>query len=175
MDFNYTEEQQMLADTVERFVADVYSLEKRRQLADTALGFSRRTGSSSRTWVCSGLPCPSNTADLRALRRNTHRHAGARSRAWCWNPTGRRRCVAARLIAASGTADQQARWLPTIADGTKRFALATFEPDARFDLHCIRSRAARTTSGYVLDCTQGGRAPRRQRRCPDRIGAHERR
>ena len=26
MDFNYTEEQQMLADTVERFVADVYSL-----------------------------------------------------------------------------------------------------------------------------------------------------
>ncbi len=40
MDFNYTQEQQMLADTVERFVADSYSLEVRRQLAASHSGFS---------------------------------------------------------------------------------------------------------------------------------------
>src|SRR5262249_39714353 len=59
--------------------------------------------------------------------------------------------VAVRLIAASGTADQKARWLPAIADGSRRLTLATFEPEARFDLPDIRSRAQSTATGYVLN------------------------
>ncbi len=40
MDFNYSEEQQMLADTLARFVADAYPLDARRRLVATKPGFS---------------------------------------------------------------------------------------------------------------------------------------
>ncbi len=40
MDFNFSEEQQMVADGVERFVRESYSLDQRRKLAATPRGFS---------------------------------------------------------------------------------------------------------------------------------------
>ena len=41
MDFSFTEEQQLLEDTVRRFVAKDYALEKRRAIRDSAGGWSR--------------------------------------------------------------------------------------------------------------------------------------
>ena len=39
MDLSLTEEQQLLKDSVARFVQDNYSVERRRQLRDTETGF----------------------------------------------------------------------------------------------------------------------------------------
>ena len=150
MDFNYTEEQQMLADTVERFVADVYSLENRRQLAGTALGYSNDNWRQFADMGLLGLAVPEQYGGLASSPVETYIVMQALGRGLVLEPYWSTAVLAARLIATSGTADQQARWLPTIADGTKRFALATFERDARFDLNSIRSRAARTASGYLL-------------------------
>ena len=58
--------------------------------------------------------------------------------------------VAPRLLARFGSPGQQARWLPGIADGSLRFALAAGEPQARFDLHDIRTTAERSGDGFVL-------------------------
>ena len=41
MDFNFSEEQQLLADTVQRFVREHYSFEKRRDILKSAEGWSR--------------------------------------------------------------------------------------------------------------------------------------
>jgi alkylation response protein AidB-like acyl-CoA dehydrogenase len=41
MDFNFSEEQQMLADAVERFVREHYSFEKRREILQSQEGWSR--------------------------------------------------------------------------------------------------------------------------------------
>ncbi len=41
MDFNFTEEQQLLADTVKRFVREDYPFEKRRQIVASPDGWSR--------------------------------------------------------------------------------------------------------------------------------------
>ena len=41
MDFSFTEEQQLLEDTVRRFVARDYALGKRRAIRDPAGGWSR--------------------------------------------------------------------------------------------------------------------------------------
>ena len=59
--------------------------------------------------------------------------------------------VAPRLIARFGSAAQRSRWLPGIADGSQRFALAALEPQARYDLDDIRTRAERRDGGFVLD------------------------
>ena len=41
MDFNFTEEQQLLADTVRRFVRESYSFEHRREILKANEGWSR--------------------------------------------------------------------------------------------------------------------------------------
>ncbi|MET0534220.1 MAG: acyl-CoA dehydrogenase family protein, partial [Steroidobacter sp.] len=43
MDFNFSEEQQLLADTVQRFVRDTYSFEARREILKSKAGWSRET------------------------------------------------------------------------------------------------------------------------------------
>src|SRR5262245_6719068 len=43
MDFNFTEEQQLLADTVQRFVREPYSFEERSAIHGSSEGWSRAT------------------------------------------------------------------------------------------------------------------------------------
>ena len=151
MDFNYTDEQQMLADTVERFVADAYPLEKRRQLAASALGFSEEYWRQFAEMGLLGLVVPERYGGLASSAVETLIVMQALGRGLVLEPYWSTGVVAARLLAAHGTADQQSQWLPAIVAGSKRFALATFEPQARFDLTDIRSRAERSAKGYVIN------------------------
>lgn len=53
-------------------------------------------------------------------------------------------------IRAFGTEEQQARYLPGVADGSRRFAFALTEPDAGSDISAIRTTAARDGSRWML-------------------------
>ena len=151
MDFNYTQEQQMLADTVERFVADNYSLDVRRQLAASELGFSQEYWRQFADMGLLGLVIPEQYGGLGSSAVETLAVMQALGRGLVLEPYWSTAVVVARLIAVSGGADQKAQWLSAIADGSRRLALATFEPQARFDLPHICSRAQRTSTGFVLN------------------------
>jgi alkylation response protein AidB-like acyl-CoA dehydrogenase len=151
MDFNYTQEQQMLADTIERFVADSYSLDVRRQLAASEQGFSEEYWREFAEMGLLGLAVPEQYGGLGSSAVEMLIVMQALGRGLVLEPYWSTAVVAARLIEVSGTAEQKAHWLPAIADGSRRLALATFEPQARFDLGDIRSRAEPTASGYILN------------------------
>jgi alkylation response protein AidB-like acyl-CoA dehydrogenase len=59
--------------------------------------------------------------------------------------------VVARLIVVFGTADQKEAWLPRLAAGQARAAMALTEPAGGSDLQAIRTRAARSDGGYRID------------------------
>jgi alkylation response protein AidB-like acyl-CoA dehydrogenase len=59
--------------------------------------------------------------------------------------------VVARLLARFGTEDQQERWLPRMATGEVRAAMALTEPSGGSDLQDIRTRAVRDGEHYVVD------------------------
>jgi alkylation response protein AidB-like acyl-CoA dehydrogenase len=59
--------------------------------------------------------------------------------------------VVARLLARYGTAEQQERWLPRMATGEVRAAMALTEPSGGSDLQDIRTRAVRAGDTYVVD------------------------
>ena len=58
--------------------------------------------------------------------------------------------LAPRLLARFGSAAQQTRFLPGIADGSTRFALAAGEPQARFSLNEVRTTARALDGGFEL-------------------------
>ena len=80
--------------------------------------------------------------------------------------------IAPRLLATHGSAAQKDRFLGPIAEGALRFALAALEPQARYDLHDVRTRAERRGRRLAAGRRQVGGAARRQRRLADRHGAH---
>jgi alkylation response protein AidB-like acyl-CoA dehydrogenase len=59
--------------------------------------------------------------------------------------------VVARLIAMFGTGTQKDRWLPRMAAGEARAAMALTEPGGGSDLQAIRTRATSNGQGYRLD------------------------
>jgi alkylation response protein AidB-like acyl-CoA dehydrogenase len=59
--------------------------------------------------------------------------------------------VVARLLAHFGTPEQQERWLPRMATGEVRAAMALTEAGGGSDLQDIRTRAVRTGEEYVVD------------------------
>jgi alkylation response protein AidB-like acyl-CoA dehydrogenase len=62
--------------------------------------------------------------------------------------------VVATLISRFGTPEQQERWLPLMATGEVRAAMALTEPGGGSDLQDIRTRAVRDGDGYVVDGTK---------------------
>lgn len=61
-------------------------------------------------------------------------------------------CTVARLIAVYGTEAQKERYLPQLADGSRRGAIVLTEPSAGSDLKRIKTQAIpQPGGGYVLD------------------------
>jgi (2S)-methylsuccinyl-CoA dehydrogenase len=63
---------------------------------------------------------------------------------------GTRSEIAAELILAGGTSEQQRRWLPAIASGEVIPTAVFTEPDAGSDLAAIRTRAVREGGAYKV-------------------------
>jgi alkylation response protein AidB-like acyl-CoA dehydrogenase len=59
--------------------------------------------------------------------------------------------VVARLLARFGTPEQQDRWLPRLATGEVRAAMALTEAGGGSDLQDLRTRAIRDGDAYVVD------------------------
>jgi alkylation response protein AidB-like acyl-CoA dehydrogenase len=59
--------------------------------------------------------------------------------------------VVARLLARFGTPEQQDRWLPRMATGEVRAAMALTEAGGGSDLQDLRTRAVRDGEAYVVD------------------------
>jgi (2S)-methylsuccinyl-CoA dehydrogenase len=75
------------------------------------------------------------------------------SRAWiAAGSLGTRSEIAGELIAAAGTAEQKARWLPRIASGEILPTAVFTEPDTGSDLGSVRTRAtAQAAGGWRID------------------------
>jgi (2S)-methylsuccinyl-CoA dehydrogenase len=70
------------------------------------------------------------------------------SRGWiCAGSLGTRSEIAGELIAANGTPEQKAKWLPRIADGSCLPTAVFTEPDTGSDLAAVRTRALRQSDG----------------------------
>lgn len=155
MNFALNEEQQMLADTVNRFVQAEYDFESRRKrLASSSAhspGFSEDLWCQLAEMGLFGLNVPEAHGGIGGGPVETMIVMEAFGRALVIEPYLDTGVVAPRLLAAYGSAAQQDRFLGKIARGSLRFALAVLEPQARYDLHDTRTRAQRTGDGWRLD------------------------
>ena len=155
MNFTLNDEQQMLADTVARFVQTDYDFEARRQrLASPAVqaaGFSEASWAQLSGLGLFALNVPETHGGIGAGPVETMIVMEGLGRGLVVEPFIATGVIAARLIATHGSPAQQDRFLGRIAEGAARFALAAYEPQARYDLHDVTTTATRTGRGWQLD------------------------
>lgn len=140
----------MLADTVARFVETEYEFEARRKRLNSATGYSDSLWQTLADIGLLALNVPADYGGIGGGPVETMIVAEQFGRGLVMEPFAIACVAAPRLIDQFGSEDQKQRWLPAIADGTARFALAAGEPQARFDLTDIQTIAQASAGGYEL-------------------------
>jgi alkylation response protein AidB-like acyl-CoA dehydrogenase len=150
MDLSLSEEQRLLGDAAGRFVAGRYSFEARRAILQSREGFSRDIWREFADLGWLGLSVPEEFGGLGAGAVETGVVMEALGRALVVEPYLSTAVIAASLIAELGSAQQKSDMLAAIAEGKAIYAFAQAEPQARFALDDVATKAVRTSGGWLL-------------------------
>ena len=150
MDFRYTEEQQALADTLQRFIAREYGFERRRDLARSPLGFSEDAWQVYAELGLLRLPFPKEFGGLEGDGIDVMIVMEQVGRGLLLEPYLSTVVLCGGLIRDAAPAAMQAAILAGIAAGKLKLALGAYEAQSRYDLRRISSTAARSGSGWRI-------------------------
>jgi alkylation response protein AidB-like acyl-CoA dehydrogenase len=135
MNFDYSEEQQLLADSVRRYLAKSYDFESRKKIV-AGEGWSAQAWAQLAEMGLTGLAVPAEhggfgggAVDLMGVMEAF----GEALVVEPYVPT----VLAARLVARAGSAAQKQAILPAVAEGRMKLALAHVEKGARYRLESV--------------------------------------
>jgi len=151
MNFDYSEEQQLLAASIRRLVEKQYDFETRKAIVRSDAGVSDPTWRSLADLGLLALPLPADAGGFDGGAVDLMSAMEAFGEALLVEPYLATMGLAAQAIRRGGEPAQRAAWLPRIATGELRMAFAHAERDARYDLAHVGARARRVGGGYVLD------------------------
>lgn len=147
MDFNYTEEQQLLKDSVEKFLEKNYSFPARRQIVDSKQGFSPTAWEGFASLGLLGLPIPPEYDGFGGSAVDTMLVMEAFGKHLVVEPYLSTVVIGASTIVLAGSQAQRKILLPGIVNGTLKLALAHGEPGSRHALNRVET-TARQEGGY---------------------------
>jgi len=150
MNFNLNAEQQLLQDSVRRFVERAYSFEARTALINTrsTCDAAHWQTFAANGWLAAALP--DAYGGLGGTLLDTVLIAHEFGRGLVTQPYLGCAVLAAQTLLAAGTPSQNERWLPQLADGSRKFALAYSEAQSRGFPETVSLRASATSHGYSL-------------------------
>lgn len=150
MDFSFSEEQNLLRDSVKKFVEKDYAFETRRALLKSDLGFSREhwKGFAELGWTA--LPFSEADGGLGGKAVDTMIVLEELGKGLVLEPYLPTVVFAGGLLRRAGDALRQ-RYLPGLIGGDAIAAVAYAESDSRYDLARVSTSAKRDGSGYVLN------------------------
>src|SRR5512134_2088068 len=127
MNFDYTDEQQLLADTLRRFLASDYSFEARAKIVASPEGWSPTVWAALAEMGLLGLPFAEEHGGFGGSAVDLMLVMEALGEALVVEPYLATVGLGGRLVARAGSAAQQARLLPALTQGQRRLALAHTE------------------------------------------------
>ena len=151
MDFDYSEEQQLLKDAVEKYLAKNYSFEQRRQIVDSREGMSATAWEGFASLGILGVPIPQEFGGFGGGGVDVMLVMEALGRALVVEPYLSSVVLAGSTIALGGSDAQRRILLPRIADGSMKFAFAHTEPGTRWELDRVHTTARQEGGMWVIN------------------------
>jgi len=151
MDFDLTEEQRLLRDSVERLLADHYGFDKRRSYLAQPEGWSRGLWAQCAELGLLGLPFPEDYGGFGGGPIEVMLVMEAFGRVLALEPYLATVVLGGTAMRLAGSEEQKASMLPQIAEGELILAFAHGERQSRYDLTDVLTTAKPKGSGWVLD------------------------
>ena len=155
MDFDLSEEQRLLKESLDRLIGDRYAFEQRKAYGQSAEGWSRELWAQYAELGLLGLPFPESYGGSGGGPIETMIAMEAFGRALALEPFLATVLLGGGFLRHGGSAEQCAALLPKIADGGLTLAFAHTERQSRYNLADIATKAARDGAGWVLDGDKG--------------------
>lgn len=154
MDFDLTEEQSLLQDSITKLLADSYSFEQRKALRQQPGGYSRELWQQLADLGLLALPFAEADGGLGGGALETLLLMEAFGRHLVVEPYLATVVLAGGCLRHAATAAQRAQWLPSLIGGETTWALAHGERAARFDVARVNATARKDGSDWLLDGTK---------------------
>ena len=151
MDFELSEEQRLLNDSVERLLTDRYTFDARQRFMQEPLGFSRELWRRYAELGLLGLPFKEEYGGVGGGPVETMIVMEAFGRALALEPFLATIVLGGGCLRLGGTAELCASLIPKIVNGHLLLAFAHAERQSRYDLADVASTARKDGSNYVLD------------------------
>ncbi|MGN6285881.1 MAG: pimeloyl-CoA dehydrogenase small subunit [Afipia sp.] len=151
MDFDLSEEQRLLKDSIDGLLADSYDFEQRKKYAQEKGGWSKAIWSKLAEQGLLGLPFSENDGGFGGGPVETMIVMEALGRALVLEPYLATVVLGGGFLRHGGSAAQKEKYLPAIIDGSKTLAFAQLEKDSRYDLADVSTTAKKKGDGWVID------------------------
>ena len=150
MNFDLSEEQQLLKDSVDRFVSDNYDLDTRQKLSKNEAGFSDTYWQTMAELGWLGVTVPEAHGGFGGNQADTMVLMEAFGKGLVLEPFFASAVLGTRAIVSGGSEELQSKLLPELLKGASRLSLAYAEEQSRFDLEDVVTRATANEHGYTI-------------------------
>jgi pimeloyl-CoA dehydrogenase small subunit len=151
MDFDLSEEQRLLKESVDGLLGDAYDFDSRKQYMKEQGGWSKTVWNKLAEQGLLGLPFSEDDGGFGAGAVETMIVMEALGRALVIEPYLATVVIAGGLLRYGASAEQKAAHIPSIIDGSKTFAFAQLEKNSRYDLFDVATSAKKKDDAYVID------------------------
>lgn len=151
MDFDLSDEQRLLKDSVDRMLDDAYGdFSKRAAYQREAKGYSDAVWSQYAELGLLGLPFAEADGGFGGGPVETMLAMETIGRSLAVEPYWSSTILAGGLIARAGSDAQRAEFISQIADGSLTLTFAFQEPQSRYDLHDVATTATRDGDSFII-------------------------
>ncbi|MEL0001505.1 MAG: acyl-CoA dehydrogenase family protein [Rhodospirillales bacterium] len=150
MDFELSEDQVLLQESVQRFVQDNYSFEQRRKIVDNEKGFSETHWKQFAELGWLGMAFPEAVGGYGGTPVETMIVMEEFGKGLVAEPFVSTVVLGGGAIIAGGSAEQQQEIVGKIAEGELKLALAFAERQSRYNLADVETKAEAAGSDYIL-------------------------
>lgn len=150
MDFQHTEEQRLLADSVRRMLGRSYDFEARRKIVASADGYSASVWRDLASMGLLSLPFAAGDGGFGGGAIDLVAPMQAFGAALLVEPLSSTLAPAGRLVATLGTDAQRSALVPRIVDGSMKLGFAHVETKLRYALEPVATTAVRSGEGWRL-------------------------
>jgi len=151
VNFELSDEQKLLQDSVARFVQDNYDLEKRTKLVATKQGFSDDHWKTMAELGWLSLPFAEAQGGFGGNQIDTMVVMEQLGKGLVLEPFFASVVLGAAVLKRAADDAQLSTLAPGVIDGSSQLTLAYAEEQARFDLHDVVTTARRDGDGFVLN------------------------
>ncbi len=151
MDFDLSEEQRLLKESVDGLLGSSYDFDQRKKYMAEKGGWSKAAWSKLAEQGLLGLPFSEDDGGFGAGAIETMIVMEALGKALVLEPYLATVVIGGGFLRRGGSAEQKAAHIPSIIDGSKTFAFSQLEKNSRYDLQDVSTTAKKKGAGWAID------------------------